>query len=247
MGIQTKHHQRTRVSNGHTGTQFLLLSSGAPTYWPTDPNKIPDLLDFFIDSRISPAYTEVKPCHDLSSYHTPVIITISITITSKGVAPRLHSTRTDWTVYKTVIHDKLRDKLNLKTKGDIEAAITAFIGILQQAAQVATPILKQTHTSYNLPSEIKRLIAIKHRARTKWYKTHAPEDLRLFNNASNKLKTALHKLSNERFTTNITTLKLNDQFIWSPIKSRNRPRLQLPRFVETIHHRGPGHKAMQKR
>jgi hypothetical protein len=50
----------------------------------------------------------------------------------------------------------------------------------------------------------------------------------LFNNASNKLKSALHKLSNERFTTHITTLKHNDQSIWKPIKSRKRPRLQLP-------------------
>jgi hypothetical protein len=232
----TKGRELAKVIQAHN---FSFFSSGAPTYWPTDPNKIPDFLDFFIASGISPACTEVKPCYDLSSDHTPVIITISTTITSKRVVPRLHSTRTDWAVYKAVIREKLRDKLNLKTKEDIEAAITAFIGILQQTAQVATPILRQTHTPYNLPSEIKRLIAIKRRVRTKWHKTHAPDDRRLFNNASNKLKTALHKLSNERFTSYITILKHNDQSIWK--------RLQLPRFIETIHPRGPGHKVMQKR
>jgi hypothetical protein len=220
----TKGRGLARVIQAHN---FSFFSSGAPNYWPTDPNKIPDL-DFFIASGISSAYTEVKPCYDLSSDHTPVIITIITTITSKRAAPRLHSTRTVWAVYKAVIREKLRDKLNLKRKEDIEAAITAFIGIFQQAAKLATPILKQTYTPYNPPSEIKRLIAIKRTVRTKWHKTHAPEDRRLFNNASNKLKTALHKLSNERFTTYITTLKRNDQSIWKPIKSRKRPRLQLP-------------------
>ena len=32
-----------------------------PTYWPTDTNKIPDLLDFFITKNISPRYVPFCP------------------------------------------------------------------------------------------------------------------------------------------------------------------------------------------
>ena len=35
------------------------LSTGSPTYWPTDDNKIPDLLDFFITNGISTTYTDI--------------------------------------------------------------------------------------------------------------------------------------------------------------------------------------------
>jgi len=32
---------------------YSLLSTGTPKYWPTDGNKIPDLLDFFVTNEIS--------------------------------------------------------------------------------------------------------------------------------------------------------------------------------------------------
>jgi len=59
---------------------YTPLSTGTPTYWPTDPNKIPDLLDFFVTSGISPSYMDIKQSYDLSSDHSPTILTISTTI-----------------------------------------------------------------------------------------------------------------------------------------------------------------------
>jgi hypothetical protein len=32
------------------------ISTGKPTYWPTDPGKIPDLIDFYITKNISSNY-----------------------------------------------------------------------------------------------------------------------------------------------------------------------------------------------
>jgi hypothetical protein len=53
------------------------LSSGEPTYWPTDGNKLPDLVDFCITKGISPNYVFAKSCFELSSDHTAVLITLS--------------------------------------------------------------------------------------------------------------------------------------------------------------------------
>jgi hypothetical protein len=66
-------------------------------------------------------------------------------------------------------------KPKLKTSEDIETATKKFISILQQAARLATPIRTQ-RTSTTLPLDIKRMVAIKRRARAKWQKTHAPDD-----------------------------------------------------------------------
>jgi exonuclease III len=49
------------------------LSSGEPTYWPIDRNKLPDLVDFCMTKGISPNYVFIKSCFELSSDHTPVI------------------------------------------------------------------------------------------------------------------------------------------------------------------------------
>jgi hypothetical protein len=40
---------------------YLYLSTGSPTYWPTDGNKTPDLLDFSVTKGISTGYTDIQP------------------------------------------------------------------------------------------------------------------------------------------------------------------------------------------
>jgi hypothetical protein len=49
---------------------YSFLSSGTPTYWPTDPRKIPDLLDFFVTSGFSSAYIDIQPSY-VSLAHFP--------------------------------------------------------------------------------------------------------------------------------------------------------------------------------
>lgn len=56
------------------------LSSGEPTYWPTDIHKTPDLLHFFITKGISKIYTKIESCYDGSSDHSPIIASLSTTV-----------------------------------------------------------------------------------------------------------------------------------------------------------------------
>jgi hypothetical protein len=84
----------------------------------------------------------------------------------------------------------------LKTCEDLERTITRFIHILQKAAELATPKCKPYPPINNIPSTIKHLVALKRKAKATWQKTHAPNDRRNYNNANNKLRTALYKLCN---------------------------------------------------
>jgi hypothetical protein len=66
--------QRTAVT--YTGCE--IVSTGKPTYWPTDPKKkLPDLIDFFLAKNISTNYIKIEEGFDLNSDHSPIYLTIS--------------------------------------------------------------------------------------------------------------------------------------------------------------------------
>jgi hypothetical protein len=65
------------------------LSTGKPTYWSTDANKISDLLDFTIINGISDLHTTIESNLGLESDHSAVAITISVNIIRKETQPRL--------------------------------------------------------------------------------------------------------------------------------------------------------------
>lgn len=72
---------RGRVLKEFVDTKkFDVLSSGEPTYWPTDVNKHPDLLDFFVVNGIAKFYFNVESSLDSSSDHSPIIATISTSV-----------------------------------------------------------------------------------------------------------------------------------------------------------------------
>lgn len=57
--------------------QYNSLSTGTPTYWPSDSSKIPDLLDFFIYKGIPETALEIVSSDDLSSN---IVLLLSISL-----------------------------------------------------------------------------------------------------------------------------------------------------------------------
>ena len=115
------------------------LSTGTPTYRPTDPGKVPDLLNFFITSGISKSYVKIEPNYDLSSDHTPVIATISTTLITVTKTPKLHTAKTNWQEYRNILYAQIKLNISLKTPEEIEEGMEKLIVILQEAAKQATP------------------------------------------------------------------------------------------------------------
>lgn len=56
------------------------ISKGDPTYWPSDPRKLPDCIDFFVTHAISSRYIDVTNVADLTSDHAPVVLTLTLVI-----------------------------------------------------------------------------------------------------------------------------------------------------------------------
>jgi hypothetical protein len=86
------------------------LSTGEPTYWPSDHNKLPDLLDFFIYKVIARNYVKIESNQELLSDHTPVVAILSTHVNNKP----LITNATNWDLFRTYIHIH---KCEHRTKG----------------------------------------------------------------------------------------------------------------------------------
>jgi len=96
----------------HKSMEYLKLvavSTGEPTYWPTDGRKIPDVIDFFITKNINKRYLNVRSCLELSSDHSPVL-TMSSKVFEKEKSCILCNKRTDWEYFRLQV--KRNIKLN---------------------------------------------------------------------------------------------------------------------------------------
>lgn len=50
------------------------ISTGKPTYWPTDTQKIPDVIDFFIYKDIPSNFIRAEEGFDMNSDHSPIFL-----------------------------------------------------------------------------------------------------------------------------------------------------------------------------
>jgi hypothetical protein len=130
------------------------LSTGQPTYWPTDRRKIPNVIDFCITKGISNNYLKAESCLDLSSDHSPVIITYSTQILRKQKPPALHNKRTNWELFREIIDRRLQ--LNTLLKTELNDAVEQFTNDIQTAAWEATPEQEDTEKEEDYPLSIKQ-------------------------------------------------------------------------------------------
>jgi len=77
---------------------FSALSTGSPTYWPSDPRKIPDLMDFFVHSGISSEFLHVSNelCDELNSDHSPILLNFNTFLQSKANKYSIVNRKTDF-------------------------------------------------------------------------------------------------------------------------------------------------------
>jgi hypothetical protein len=151
---------------------YSFLSTGTPTYWPTDGNKIPDLLNFFVTNGISSTYTDIQSSYDLTSDHSPIITTLSTSVIVRKPTASLHNSKTNSDTYRQTIQDKANLSITLKEHEDIEPETNNLLNLLQHSAKEATPNSDPQRTTNNILYEIKRLMAEKRRARPIWQRTH---------------------------------------------------------------------------
>lgn len=119
-----------------------VLSTGRPTYWPTDPRRLPDLIDFFIVRKISSNYVKVEEEVDLSSDYTAISLTLSDNIILRESKPSLTNRLTNWQGFQNFLQERIKLNVPLKTKEHLEEK-GKLISDIQQAAWINTAEIKK--------------------------------------------------------------------------------------------------------
>lgn len=210
------------------------LSPNQPTYWPTDRNKIPDVLDFFIAKGIASIYTRVEASLDLSSDHIPVLLTLSSEVLNKEKPLSLYTRKTNWTTFKETINDKVDLKTPLKNGTDVDDATEQFTRLIQRTAWESTPTTTtmDSHVAVMPPDEIQRKIATKRRARRQWQLSRNILDKNKFNRETRELKKLIMQHNNSSFETylsQLTNTVSTEYSLWKATKkNQHDAKLQSP-------------------
>lgn len=207
------------------------FSTGTPTYWPTDPLKIPDLIDFFLTKGVTRNKVRLENSEELSSDHSPIILTLSETPIKCKNNPGLTNNRTNWLNFRRKLEEYINPYSTITTSEDIDKELEQFIADIQQAAIVSTPATNSLVHDTKYPRHVLKLIREKRRARRKWQATRYQGDKIVFNQLNNQLKKLISDIKNEsigRFLTNLTPGKDTDYSLWKAARNLNRPQRQVP-------------------
>jgi hypothetical protein len=71
-----------------------IILQSIPTYWPTDKNKVPNIIDFEV-IKIAKTYFSIKASLELFSDHSPIITNVNNKVVKKMQACVLHNKRTN--------------------------------------------------------------------------------------------------------------------------------------------------------
>lgn len=207
-------------------------SSCSPTYWPTDSNKIPDLLDFFISRGIAINFVEVNGMEDLTSDHTPVLLSLSSSVIKKTNKHNLTNKYTDWEEFRSNVENLINLDVRLSTKNELESQTALFIENLRQAAAQATPAPRdRLEREVIYPAEIRELIKNRRRARRIWHRTRNPADKAIFNQVSNKVNRKIKEYTQscfEKYLMELGPEADKDYSLWKATRQLKRPLIQVP-------------------
>jgi len=107
-------------------SNYDYISNGAPKYWGTDPRKLPDLLDFFVSHGLPRNNYQIHSNYDLSSDHTPDIVSLSTAAIDKTLPPKLTTRNTNWNRFQHYLEENTNLNISLKSPNDLDQAAHYF-------------------------------------------------------------------------------------------------------------------------
>lgn len=212
------------------------LSTGHPTYWPSDPRKLPDLLDFWIIKGINKQYLQTESSLDLSSDHSPIIASLMGRITANSRYPTLYNHRTNWEDFREFLDSEISLQLSLKTPQEIELATRQLTLTIQKAAWASTPDIENTKHINNLPIIVKQKIAEKRRIRKIWQTTRSEHDKAKLNSAIKELKNILKDTKNkgiQEYLGSLTPFVDTNYSLWKATRKLKQPQQYCPPIRDT--------------
>ncbi|KAH8355513.1 hypothetical protein KR093_010011, partial [Drosophila rubida] len=114
------------------------VSPGTPTYWPTDPRKLPDLIDFAVTKNIPRNLISANSLPDLSSDHSPVLFQLNLHPVAVDKPFRLTTNKTNWLKYKKYVSSHIELNPRMNDEVDINQSTNSLESVLVEAARMST-------------------------------------------------------------------------------------------------------------
>lgn len=207
-----------------------VASTGSPTYWPTDINKTPDLIDFFILNKISKSCIKLENGFDLNSDHSPIFMFLFEKAIDKETPPYLTNKHTDWQYFQHVLQNSNLPIFEPETIDQIEEDVELITTLIQSAAWESTPKLRKKQHVISYPPNVREMIAQKRRLRKRWQQSRSPVDKTRLNKMTHELSLEIKKYKNESFNNYLEGLnneKASDYSLWKSTKNIKRPIQQI--------------------
>lgn len=211
------------------GRDLDVVSTGHPTYWPTDIRKVPDLIDFGIIKGLTRANIIATPSYDLSSDHSPVILTLLHFNSTHLMTPTHHFV--NWRAYKDIVSNNTSTKTSFRSGTLIDEAINSFNNTLTEAVSKSTRTKKFGSPNLCFQSDIDKLIATKRQARREWQRHRSPLAKHKLTQASKNLKNALSEDKNrsvQNYLESIGPSKENNYSLWKAVNKFKTPITNVP-------------------
>lgn len=187
--------QETFIKNSN-----LNVSAGKPTYWPSDTNKIPNVLDFAIIKGVSTNKLIIKASFDFSSDHTSLVMEY----TSKPIycnnRNSLFNETTKREKFKILVECNINYNIPLKKLADIECAVTTLLNAIHEASGTTISYRTERRQNKITPPSILDKIKEKRRVKAKRQKYNAPGNKKYLNKITKELKSAIRIHYNAQFT-----------------------------------------------
>lgn len=207
------------------------ISNGSPTYWPSDRRKIPDCIDIFVSKGIATPYTSIENANDLTSDHSPIILTLSNRLIEKPVKTHITNKNTDWDLFRQLVSEGINLRIRLKTSKELDWAVNHIQTILTESAKAATPTPKETHSAVTrYPRMIVEAVRERRKARHRWQSTRDPAEKTRFNKISKKVKDLIRENDNKTFESQLAGLdatKETEYSLWKMAR-KNKPLKYVP-------------------
>lgn len=207
------------------------LSTGEPTYWPTDRGKTPDCIDFCITKGIASSYLTIESCFELSSDHSPLLVTLSSAIKLNNELPYLNNRRTNWEHFRDILNKVIDCNISLKTEVELEEAIENFTKAIQKAAWESTPVIKTQNNIQFCSLNVKAKIKEKRKIRKQWQLTRSTKIKTKLNKVTKELKILLQNEKNlaiQKYLENLTATETTDYSLWKATKKIKQPQKSIP-------------------
>lgn len=157
---------------------FNVLSGGRPTYWPSDPNKIPDVLDFAVYNGISRYSLDILNEEYLSSDHTPIIMNYNVNVELSKKQFKIITRKTNLNMYREKVEENINLNLDIKTGDELDDAVEQLNLLIHEAARLSTPVIESHEVGLKVRTSAiaKDMIRQSRRLRRIWHRTRNPRD-----------------------------------------------------------------------